>query len=259
MHPQYSLIIPACNEQDQLAHTLPAIRDAMASFDTLGELIVVDNNSADATAQVARDHGATVIFEPINQIAKARNTGANAAASDAFIFVDADTTPDGALLKQAVTLMLEDQAVGGGGIVEMSTPVPWTVRLVLGFWNTVSRLFGLPAGCFFFCQRGAFEACGGFPESVYASEEIWLARKLRKLGRQQRKPMTILREPSVLTSARKTDQTFRVGRCCCCSWYSLSPSAGAGFAGTGTSGAMRIPSKHEASASENAARSADTR
>ncbi|XAL98407.1 glycosyltransferase [Phycisphaeraceae bacterium D3-23] len=210
MSPHYSLIIPAYNEQDQLARTLPLIRDAMARVGQPGELIVVDNNSTDATAQVAREHGAAVVFEPVNQIAKARNAGAKAAISDAFIFVDADTTPAGELLKQAVTLMLDDRAIGGGGIVEMDTEVPCTVRLVLGFWNTVSRLCRLSAGCFFFCQRDAFEEAGGFPESVYASEEIWLGRKLRKLGRQRGKPMTILREPTVKTSARKTDQTFRV-------------------------------------------------
>ena len=210
MPPSYSLIIPAYNEQDQLARTLPLIRGAMAQVTQPGELIVVDNNSTDDTATVAREHGATVVFEPDNQIAKARNAGARAATSDALIFVDADTTPDGELLKQAVALMLEDKAVGGGGIVEMDTDVPWTVRLVLGFWNTISRLRGLPAGCFFFCQRDAFNEAGGFPESVYASEEIWLARKLRKLGKQRGQPMTILREPTVKTSARKTDQTFRV-------------------------------------------------
>lgn len=208
--PDYSIVIPAYNEQHQLARTLPAIRAAMVEVEQAGELIVVDNHSSDATAEVARNHGAQVVFEPVNQIAKARNAGAAAAQSQALIFIDADTTPDGELIQQAVTLMLEDQAIGGGGIVEMDTPVPWSVRLVLGFWNTVSRVFRLSAGCFFFCQRDGFEAAGGFPESVYASEEIWLGRKLRKLGRQQCKPMTIIRTPTVKTSARKTDQTFRV-------------------------------------------------
>lgn len=210
MPPAFSIIIPAYNEQEQLTRTLPAIRAAMEAVPHAGELIVVDNNSTDKTAQIARDHGAAVVFEPVNQIARARNTGARAAASDALVFIDADTTPDGELIGQAVALMLEGKAIGGGGIVEMDTPVPWTVRLALGFWNAVSRLFRLSAGCFFFCRREAFEAAGGFPESVYASEEIWLGRRLRKLGRQRGKPMTIIRSPTVKTSARKTDQTFRV-------------------------------------------------
>ena len=44
--------------------------------DLKGEIIVVDNNSSDKTAEVANSKGARVVFEPINQISKARNTGA---------------------------------------------------------------------------------------------------------------------------------------------------------------------------------------
>ena len=40
------------------------------------ELIVCDNNSTDRTAEIARAAGATVEFEPVNQIARARNSGA---------------------------------------------------------------------------------------------------------------------------------------------------------------------------------------
>jgi glycosyltransferase involved in cell wall biosynthesis len=39
-------------------------------------VIVVDNNSTDATAELARRGGARVVFEPVNQIARARNAGA---------------------------------------------------------------------------------------------------------------------------------------------------------------------------------------
>jgi len=83
--PDYSIIIPAYNEAQQLPLTLPAIREAMSALDARGELIVVDNNSTDATAQVAERHGAAVVFEPINMISKARNAGAKAAKSSVLI------------------------------------------------------------------------------------------------------------------------------------------------------------------------------
>ena len=41
--------------------------------------------------------GATVVFEPVNQIARARNTGAAAATGDWLIFVDADSRPSAEL------------------------------------------------------------------------------------------------------------------------------------------------------------------
>ena len=40
------------------------------------EVVVCDNNSTDRTAEIARAAGARVVFEPFNQIARARNTGA---------------------------------------------------------------------------------------------------------------------------------------------------------------------------------------
>ena len=55
-----SIILPAMNEADGLRKTLPALRDAVPG----AELIVVDDGSTDATAQVAAEHGATVLGAP---------------------------------------------------------------------------------------------------------------------------------------------------------------------------------------------------
>ena len=62
------------------------------------ELIVCDNNSTDRTAEIARNAGARVVFEPVNQIARARNRGAAAATGDWLIFVDADSHPSAGLV-----------------------------------------------------------------------------------------------------------------------------------------------------------------
>jgi len=76
-----SVIVPAFNEEKLLGASLAGIQAASRAFTRLAwefELIVCDNNSADQTAAIARAAGATVIFEPFNQIARARNTGASA-------------------------------------------------------------------------------------------------------------------------------------------------------------------------------------
>lgn len=64
----YSVIIPAYNEEAWLPSTLEALQQAMNLSGMAGEIIVVDNNSHDRTSAVAVEHGATVVFEPINQI-----------------------------------------------------------------------------------------------------------------------------------------------------------------------------------------------
>lgn len=75
----YSIIIPAYNEAKHNAQCLHWVAESMSEVNMLGEVIVVDNNSTDDTAIIALNLGATVVFEPINQIARARNKGADCA------------------------------------------------------------------------------------------------------------------------------------------------------------------------------------
>ena len=74
-----SVVVPAFNEERLLPRTLESIRLALTAFERRGwscELIVCDNNSTDRTAELACKAGAKVVFEPVNQISRARNAGA---------------------------------------------------------------------------------------------------------------------------------------------------------------------------------------
>ncbi|HTG43177.1 MAG TPA: glycosyltransferase, partial [Verrucomicrobiae bacterium] len=80
-----TIAVPAFNEEKLLARSLAAIRQACHVFSTRGwlsEIVVCDNNSTDKTAQIARASGAAVVFEPINQISRARNKAGFAAQGD---------------------------------------------------------------------------------------------------------------------------------------------------------------------------------
>lgn len=199
----YTIIIPAYDEETLLENTLSLLHKAMAAIPLNGEIIVTDNNSADRTAEIAGNAGATVVFEPVNQISRARNTGARHAQGRYFIFVDADTVVQPALLQTALNNLESGHCCGGGATVTTDTHVPLQVRAVLGYWNFLSRTFRLAAGCFVYSRRDDFEACGGFSENVYASEEIWLSRCLKRIGKQNKRNFRIINEPKAITSARK--------------------------------------------------------
>lgn len=199
----YSVIIPAYNEAQFLPRTLAALLSAMAKLDGIGEIIVVDNNSDDTTARIAREYGAEVVFEPINQISRARNAGAFVARSRALIFLDADTCASEALLAAAIRALHSGDVCGGGARVSIDHDNRFA-RSVTTLWNALSARLGLAAGCFVFCRRDAFDAVGGFSEEVYASEEIWFSRALRHWGKRCGKLFLILDE-DVLTSGRKID------------------------------------------------------
>lgn len=199
----YSIIIPAYNEQDWLPRSLTAVREAMAAVRMEGEVIVVDNNSADRTPRIALEHGARVVFEPFNQISRARNAGAGAAAGRYFIFVDADTVISAALLQNALGNLSGGRCCGGGVLVDFDSPLGTVERFGLDFWNLASLKLDLAAGCFIFCLRQGFEAVGGFSHKVYASEEIWFSRRLRAWGARQGKPFQVLTNHRPVTSSRK--------------------------------------------------------
>jgi glycosyltransferase involved in cell wall biosynthesis len=199
----YSVIIPAYNEEAFLGHTLDALRQAMATIPLKGEVIVTDNNSTDATAEIAKAHGAQVVFEPINQISRARNAGARQAAGRYLVFIDADTEVAPALLRTALDNLESGSCCGGGANADMDVPLKFSARLLVNFWNIISRTMRLAAGCFVYCRRDDFEAIGGFSEKVYASEEIWLSMALKRIGRKSKRKFIIIRKPMAITSGRK--------------------------------------------------------
>jgi glycosyltransferase involved in cell wall biosynthesis len=179
----YSVIIPAYNEENYLPRTLDALQAAMAAIDRPGEIIVVDNNSSDATAEIARRRGARVVFEKINQISRARNAGAAHARAEYLLFVDADTLISAELLGRALDNLQQEDCCGGGATVSPDRPLEFFYQIGLLFWNRLSVRFGMAAGSFVYCRKEGFEAVGGFSQKVYVGEEIWFSINYGKWGK----------------------------------------------------------------------------
>jgi glycosyltransferase involved in cell wall biosynthesis len=200
-----SVILPAFNEERLLGGTLAQVKSAMAAFTRRrweSELIVCDNNSTDRTAEIARAAGATVVFEPINQIARARNSGAAAATGDWLIFVDADSYPSAELFVDVAEQIQSGRCLAGGSTVRMDEK-----RLLAEFfiwvWNCSSRMGGWLAGSFIFVEAAAFRKIGGFNNELFAAEELDLSKRLKQLARETGREIVILHRYPLVTSARK--------------------------------------------------------
>jgi glycosyltransferase involved in cell wall biosynthesis len=191
-----SLIVPAYNEELLLPATLSALNVAARALDEPSEMIVVDDASTDRTADVAKDHGARVLSVAYRQIAATRNSGARAATGEFLIFIDADTVVNPAVVRAAVRAM-RDGACGGGCDFQFDGRLPLWSRLMIAGFRPVYRLVGIASGSFLFCTRRAFEAIGGFDETLFAAEEAIMSKALRRYGR-----FVVLREV-VVTSGRK--------------------------------------------------------
>ena len=190
-----SFIVPAYNEELELPATLTAIHTAAANSETY-EIIVVNDGSTDATAEVAENGGARVVTIHRRQIAAARNAGAREARGDVLFFVDADTRITSRVVSAAVTA-LQNGSVGGGARVEIEEEIPKWARIFLTGFGKLYFAANLGAGAFLFTSRKRFEDIGGFDEECFAGEEIFFTQALKKLGR-----FRLLTEP-VVTSGRK--------------------------------------------------------
>jgi dolichol-phosphate hexosyltransferase len=79
-------IIPCLNEEKAIGHVLQEIPEFV------DEVIVVDNNSSDRTADIARDFGATVVHEPLAGYGRAYKRGFATATGDIIVTLDGDHT-----------------------------------------------------------------------------------------------------------------------------------------------------------------------
>lgn len=200
-----SIIVPAYNEEQLIGATLRQITAASEAFARRGwetELIVCDNNSSDRTAELARAAGAQVVFEPINQIARARNRGAAVASGDWFVFVDADSRPTIELFSDVAGQIEAGRCIAGGSTVRLESDSR-TARVVTRIWNAISRTWTLLAGSFIFCEAEAFRTVGGFNQELFAGEELDLTQRLKERARDQRKSLVVLHRHPLVTSARK--------------------------------------------------------
>lgn len=83
-----SVVIPVYNEEKYIEKCLQSLTNQEEKPD---EIIVVDNNSTDKTAEIAKKYGARVVSEKIQGMIPARNKGFNEAQYEIIARTDADT------------------------------------------------------------------------------------------------------------------------------------------------------------------------
>lgn len=180
-----SVIIPSLNEADGIGATIDSAFAAGAA-----EVIVADGGSTDATVEIARARGATVITGETMR-ARQLNRGADAASHEALLFLHADTLlPPGAC--DAVVAALEHHLFGGFRIrfLERTLGLRWTEFAI----NTRTRTSRCPWGDQAqFIRRTAFP---GYRE-IPIMEDYALAVQMKRLG-----PIVIL-PLEVRTSGRR--------------------------------------------------------
>ena len=204
-----TVIVPAFNEEAYLSSTLDSIQSAStylrARSEVDVEIVVVDNNSDDGTAVVGRDKGATVVHEPKQGVARARNTGARHAEGDVLVFVDADVIVPPELLHEVHAVMSDPACVGGAVDIDYR-PRRLSMRLYLRAWRLLARLTGMAQGATQFCRADVFEQVGGYDEGAWIGEDVDFYWGLRKFAKASNRTVRFIRHTRVQPSSRRFDK-----------------------------------------------------
>ena len=133
-----TVVLPCLNEEESLPAVLAAIPAGYRA-------LVVDNNSTDDTAAVARRHGAQVIAEPRPGYGSAVHAGVVAATTPIVAVIDADGSMDPADLPRLVAELDRADLVIGRRRPVPGLHWPWVARVgtVVMSWRLRTR-HGLP-------------------------------------------------------------------------------------------------------------------
>lgn len=165
MAKRLSVVIPAYNE----AQLIGACLDALArQKDDIFEVIVVDNNSTDDTAEVARRHypGARVVRELRQGISAARTRGFNEAKGEIIGRIDADTVVSPGWARAMAEAFEQEDTVGVAGCIGFTglTRGGRPIKLIVWLYELRMRLYKwqgthsqLMIGCNMGIRRSAWQ------------------------------------------------------------------------------------------------------
>ncbi len=172
-----SIIIPTLNEAETIARTLDFLKKNRDH--RLSETLVIDAESTDATAQIAREKGATVYSFPQKSRAAQMNFGAKMATADLLYFVHADTLPPATFLDDIEKAISEGSKMGCFAYKFDSK----SILLAINAWFTRFPMEWCQGGDkTFFIEKKEFNALGGYCEKHVIMEEYDFFRRAKKAG-----------------------------------------------------------------------------
>lgn len=174
-----TVIVPAYNEAETVADTIASLKSQTLPAK---EILVIDDCSTDATAEVARAHGATVLRPPANTGSKA---GAQTFAlpfvkTELAMAVDADTTlADDAIEKLLAPLQEPDVVAASGSVSPRHVRTVWErgryveYAFAFTFFKRIQDHYGKPmisSGCFSAYRTANLREVGGWSTRTMAED-----------------------------------------------------------------------------------------
>ena len=186
--PKISVILPAYNVAEHLKECLAAlVTQRVAGADV--ELILVDNNSTDATVAIAGEFSdVRVLHQPVQGSYAARNLGVRESTGGIVVFLDPDCAPRPGWLRAAVRgldapktqIVLGRRYYGPSRALALLSKyedekIQWILRRrctdqVYGYTNNMA------------VRRALLDTYGPFPERSRGGDTMFVQRVVRALG-----------------------------------------------------------------------------
>lgn len=198
---QVSVVITTKNEEKNIENCLKSLENQDFLREDM-EIIVVDNNSADRTKEIALNYTERVFDEGPERSAQ-RNFGASHASGKYVFYLDADMILGRHVIKNCVEMMEKDFDIAALYISEK-------IRS-RGFWGKVrnfERSFydGTVIDAVRFVRKDKFEEVGGFDENLTGPEDWDFDKRIRSAGKVE-----LLKTPTCPTPQNITDGNLWCG------------------------------------------------
>jgi glycosyltransferase involved in cell wall biosynthesis len=184
--PMISVVICTHNDSGTIREAIEGVLDqTYPNF----ELILVNDGSTDATAEIASEYELRLITVPQGGLSKARNIGMKAAKGEIIAYIDGDAFPDPNWLEYLAHAFMATDHVGVGGPNIAPHSDGWTAKCIdyspggpnhVLFSDQVAE--HIP-GCNMAFRKEALEAVHGFDEQFWiAGDDVDICWKLQESG-----------------------------------------------------------------------------
>jgi len=181
-----SFIIPCYNEEEHIKDCIRSIRKHV--WYVPYEIIVVDNNCTDKTAEIAEAELAMVIKESRKGVVFARQAGYEAATGRLIANIDADSEITDGWVWEALSCLSNDETVAVTGPLKYNG-ASFKLRILTKFYYFVAKLSNDYIGVFLqggnaMIKKKALDEVGGYDTSIaFYGEDTMTAKRIQHLGK----------------------------------------------------------------------------
>jgi glycosyltransferase involved in cell wall biosynthesis len=199
-----SFIIPCYNEEAHIKDCIRSIRKHV--WYVPYEIIVVDNNCTDKTAEIAEEERAFVIKETRKGVVFARQAGYEAAKGFLIANIDADSKITEGWIWEALSRLSNENVVAVTGPLEYEG-VGFGLRIMTKLYYMLAKFSNDHIGVFLqggnaMIKKKALDEVGGYDGTIiFYGEDTMTAKRIQHLGKIEFNPKMI-----TTTSPRRLEE-----------------------------------------------------